>query len=102
MRKIANTDELTSELRRLLRYAASHQPSRVSIARELRTLSERLVVAANKFRLESPGGYKGYAPTLEKAKDQAGRISKQQHVTVNVYEDHDLVCTFGPDGKEND
>ena len=48
MHKIANATELTSELRRLLDYAQSDLPSRARIARELETLSLRLVTASFK------------------------------------------------------
>jgi len=42
MHKIANTNELQSELRRLIAYAGSDLPSRTRIAAELRQLSQRV------------------------------------------------------------
>lgn len=45
MDKIATATELQSELRRLLAYAQSHQPSRVVFARALSDLSERVAAA---------------------------------------------------------
>lgn len=45
MRKIANTAELQSELRRLLAYVATDRPSRSKIASELDALSARLMTA---------------------------------------------------------
>jgi hypothetical protein len=43
MRKIANTAELQTELRRLLSYTQSEQPSRARVANDLQKLSKRLV-----------------------------------------------------------
>lgn len=42
MRKIADTAALQSELRRLLSYAESSRPSRILLARDLRSLGERV------------------------------------------------------------
>ncbi len=46
MHKIATTAELQTELRRLLAYAQSHQPSRMVLARALDDLSARVAAAA--------------------------------------------------------
>jgi len=42
MDKIASTDELQAELRKLLAYAQTHQPSRTVLARDLTSLTLRV------------------------------------------------------------
>jgi hypothetical protein len=42
MDKIASATELQAELRKLLAYAATHQPSRTVLARDLMTLGVRV------------------------------------------------------------
>lgn len=51
MLKIANTAELQTELRQILAYAQTEQPSRERIARELEDLGHRLT-ASNTFSAE--------------------------------------------------
>lgn len=55
MRKIANTSELQTELRRLLSYAQSERPSRMRLATALLELSSRLKTAGVNWT-EVPGG----------------------------------------------
>jgi phage gpG-like protein len=57
MRKIADTNELQSELRRLLAYAQSNQPSRARIASELRSISTRLAGAEQGYEGEGEEFY---------------------------------------------
>jgi hypothetical protein len=47
MRKISNTNELQTELRRLLSYCQTEQPSRERIASALNDLSERVASSGN-------------------------------------------------------
>jgi hypothetical protein len=67
MHKIANTIELQTELRRLLAYAESRQPSRVVLAEALSTLSERVAAAPKTVFLEQDRW--NYAYKLEGVRD---------------------------------
>ena len=49
MRKIANTNELQSELRRLIAYSQSKRPSRGKISIRLSDLSKRLAASYNSY-----------------------------------------------------
>lgn len=66
MRKIANTTELTSELRQILAYAQSVRPSRQRLARQLRNLSLR--VAMEHDSPEALAKYLKEHPDADKAK----------------------------------
>lgn len=65
MRKIATTTELQHELRQLIDYARSHQPSRVRLAKVLRDISVRVAMehatpeALKSYLRDHPGADKG-------------------------------------------
>lgn len=78
MKKIANTQELTAELNRLLDYAGSHQPSREVLASELQKLSFRMGGTMNKTALY--GFHSHYKTAAERALAIAAHTRKPVYV----------------------
>jgi hypothetical protein len=96
MRKIANTTELTSELKRLLAYAGSHQPSRAKLASELRDLSMRVAVAKSS-RVASDAD-----SVLDKVERQLKSKFPGLHFSRDVEEDIDESLTVEPKDRDPD
>jgi len=65
MPKIANTDELQQELRRILAYTHSEQPSRTRIASELQDLGDRLSKTAELNPAPTLGGEEAIIMALD-------------------------------------
>lgn len=97
MDKIATTDELTFELKRLLGYAQSALPSRVRLAMELAGLARRVakVSEVDKLHVEittkllnRPGAEKKTYALLEKAFEKGRITSKEMREMESDYEAH--------------
>jgi hypothetical protein len=86
MDKIANPQQLSDELRRLIAYAQGEFPSRDSLAEELRTLADRV---AKMYKQKGPAlrkRKKQYKKTKAKSKRQSGQWRKRNKAKIKRYE----------------
>ena len=94
MRKIASPQDLQAELRRLLAYSQSDQPSREMLASELRGLADR--VAGNLKKLPSVGATKRWA--VMDGDTQIGTVEKNRS-TKRSLEPYHAEVGSGKDAK---
>ena len=86
MNRIADADELETELRRLVAYAQSEQPSRSRIASELRSLSARLAAQGYERQASFGSDNKAKLAELKKHLDAGAESATKAQATIKELE----------------